>query len=86
MLSKTQQFIEKALLNAEYEFDDEIKEWAVWIKGFPGIYAQRKTIEETRNELAEIFEEYLIVSLRERRKIKGFDFNLERSNKVFSHA
>jgi len=42
MVSKTQQFIEKTLLTAEYEFDDEVKEWAGWISELPGIYAQKK--------------------------------------------
>ncbi len=37
---KTQQFIEKALLRAEYKFDASVKQWVGWVKGFPGIYAQ----------------------------------------------
>ena len=86
MVSKTQQFIEKTLLTAEYEFDDEVKEWAGWISELPGIYAQKKTLEETRKKLAEILEEYLLINLRERKTIKGFSFNFRAADKIYSNA
>lgn len=80
MTSKTQQFIEKMLQRAEYKFDESVKEWAGWINGAPGIYAQGKQIENVRQELAEMLEEYLFVSVLEGQRVKGFDIN------IYTHA
>lgn len=71
MQLKIQQFVESSLERAEYKFDDTIKQWAGWINGLPGIYAQADSIEQARRELAEITEEFVIISLREKRKVKG---------------
>ncbi len=76
MVLRTQQFIEKMLAKAEYRFDGSVKEWAGWIKGLPGIYAQAKDLEGARNQLAEILEEYLFASFQEKKKIKGFDIKI----------
>jgi len=80
MTLKTQQFIEKELVNAEYVFDDSVKEWSGWIRGFPGIYAQAKDIEGVRQELAETLEEFLFLSFQKKQPVKGFDI------KILSHA
>jgi len=69
---KTQQFIENKLLAAEYKFDESVKEWVGWIENFPGIYAQGKTIELVRNELAETLEEYLFISIQEGKEFQRF--------------
>lgn len=70
---KTQQFIEKALSRAEYKFDESVNQWAGWVKGFPGIYAQGKNIENVRQIIAEMLEEYLFASFQKQRKIPGFN-------------
>lgn len=80
MTLRTQQFVEKMLSHAEYEFDGSVKEWAGWIKGFPGIYAQAKDVETLRQELAEMLEEYLFLSFQQKKSVKGFDM------KILSHA
>lgn len=80
MTLRTQQFVEKMLTRAEYEFDDSVKEWAGWIKGFPGIYAQARNIETLRRELAEMIEEYLFLSFQQKKPVKGFDI------RILSHA
>lgn len=69
---KVQNFVEKNLSHARYEYDRGVKSWAGWIEGFPGVYAQGKTIEAARDELGEILEEFLLISLQEKRKVKGF--------------
>lgn len=71
---KISEFIEKKLKEAVYEYDESVKSWATWIKGMPGVYGQGKTVEEAREELAEILEEYLLVSLKEGKTIPGFAF------------
>ncbi len=77
MALKTQQFIEKKISRANYQFDESVKQWVGWIKGFPGVYAQGKNVEEVRNELAEVLEEYLFVGIREKKPIPGFNLNLK---------
>lgn len=69
---RVQNFIETQLARAEYKRDESVNAWAGWIKGLPGIYAQGDTLEEVRNELAEVLEEYLLVSLQENKSVKGF--------------
>ena len=68
---KIQQFVEDNLERAEYKFDDSVKQWAGWVNGLPGIYAQADSIELARRDLAEVIEEFVIVSLREKKKVKG---------------
>ena len=76
MVLRTQQFIERMLIKAEYRFDESVKEWAGWIKGMPGIYVQAKDLESARNQLAEVLEEYLFASFQEKKKVKGFDIKI----------
>jgi predicted RNase H-like HicB family nuclease len=78
MQLRVQNFIETRLSRAEYKYDESVNAWAGWIKDLPGIYAQRQTLEDVRNELAEVLEEYLLVSLQENKNVKGF--------KIFQHA
>jgi predicted RNase H-like HicB family nuclease len=78
MKLQVQNFIETQLARAEYKQDESVNSWVGWIKGLPGIYAQGDTLEDVRNELAEVLEEYLLMSLRENKSVKGF--------KIFQHA
>ena len=80
---KIQQFVEDKLLNAKYEFDETVGQWAGWIKGFPGVYAQADSIELARTELAEVLEEYVLVSLQEKRKVRGLNIKLVQN---YAHA
>ena len=68
-------YIEKLLSRARYEYDDSVKQWAAWIEGLPGVYAQGQEVEETRQELASTLEEYILISISERKKIPGFEFS-----------
>jgi len=73
MKVKIQQFVEDKLEHAEYAFDEGVKQWAGWIKGFPGVYSQGKSIEGVRRELAEMMEEYILTTLQKKKKIKGLN-------------
>lgn len=70
-----QQFIEKAITRAHYEYDDSVGRWVAWIDGFPGVYAQGKKVEEVRQELVSILEEYIFLGVREGKQIPGFVFS-----------
>lgn len=67
--------IEKALTRARYEYDDSVKQWTAWIDGFPGVYAQGKRIEDVRQALALTLEEYVLVSVREGKRVPGLSFS-----------
>lgn len=66
------EFIEKTISRARYEFDDSVKQWAAWVDGFPGVYAQGRNIEDARQELASTLEEYLLLRIHEGKRIPGF--------------
>ena len=59
-----EQYVERHLSSASYEHDPTLDQWMGWIEAVPGVYAQQKTMEETRDELAEVLEEHLLLSLR----------------------
>ena len=73
---KLQDYINKFLKKAHYEYDESVKAWGGWIVGVPGIYAQGKTVEEVRSELILILEEHLLLSLRKGKKVPGFSHSV----------
>ncbi|RLC33455.1 MAG: type II toxin-antitoxin system HicB family antitoxin [Candidatus Nealsonbacteria bacterium] len=66
------QYIENLLRKAEYEYDKETGSWCASVADLPGVYAQGDTVEETREQLAEVIEDYILVSLREKQRLPGF--------------
>jgi len=54
------------LRKAEYEYDEETNSWCASVKNLPGAYAQANTVEKVREQLAEVIEDYILVSLREK--------------------
>ena len=66
-------YIEGMLKKVRYEYDQEAKSWCAILKELPGVYAQADTVEEARQQVAEVIEDYLIVSLRENQKLPSFN-------------
>ena len=66
------QYIQKLLHKAHYEYDPSVKDWVGWIEGYPGVYAQGKMVEDVRAELASILEDFVVLNLREDKRIPGF--------------
>jgi len=66
------QYIENLLRKAEYEYDKETKSWCACVKDLPGAYAQADTVEEVREQLAQVIEDYILVSLQEKHPLPGF--------------
>jgi len=65
-------YIENILRKAEYEYDEETRSWCASVKNLPGAYAQANTVEKVREQLAEVIEDYILVSLREKHPLPGF--------------
>jgi predicted RNase H-like HicB family nuclease len=59
------EYIQKALRKAEYKLLDN-GTWFAEIPGFEGIWANGQTVEECRNELQEVLEEWLVLKIRDR--------------------
>jgi predicted RNase H-like HicB family nuclease len=65
-------YIEDLLRTATYEYDEATKSWCASIDKLQGTYAQADTVEDVRGQLAEVIEDYIIVSLYERHPPPGF--------------
>ena len=59
------EYIQRALRKAEYKTLDD-GTWFAEIPGFEGVWANAKTVEECRNELQEVLEEWLVLKIRDR--------------------
>lgn len=73
-------YIDKLLKKADYEYDKHTKTWCASVDDLPGAYAQANTKTEVRKLLAEVIEDYILVSLYQRKKLpnfKDFSKNLE---------
>lgn len=66
------EYIENLLKKAEYEYDEETRSWCASVKELPGAYAQADTVEEAREQLAEVIEDYILVSLQDKQILPGF--------------
>jgi predicted RNase H-like HicB family nuclease len=58
-------YIRAALKRAVYEELEDGEGWYAHVSEFPGAWAAKETIEETREELASVLEGWLILALRE---------------------
>lgn len=65
-------YLQKALIRADYKVLDN-GEWFVSIPGFDGVWANGESVEETRNELIEVLEEWLLLKLKDNDLIPFFD-------------
>ncbi|MGB9700868.1 MAG: type II toxin-antitoxin system HicB family antitoxin [Thermodesulfobacteriota bacterium] len=66
------EYIQKALQKAQYKIlEDET--WFAEIPGFQGVWANAKTVEECRQELMEVLEEWLILKIRDQEPIPEID-------------
>jgi predicted RNase H-like HicB family nuclease len=74
-------YIETMLRRANYEFDGQTKSWCASVDALPGAYAQADTVEDVRAELAEVIEEYVLVSLQEGHPLPEFK-NFRKPSKV----
>lgn len=57
-------YIQTALQTAEYKKLED-GSWFAEIPAFKGVWADGKTVEETRTELEEVLEEWLLLKIRD---------------------
>ena len=59
------EYIQKALGKARYKILDD-GTWFAEIPDFGGVWANAASVEECRNELVEVLEEWLVLKIRDR--------------------
>ncbi len=65
-------YCRKAIEEAQYKkLDDQT--WFAELPGFKGVWANGNTIEECRNELISVLEEWLVLKLRDKETIPQID-------------
>lgn len=64
-------YIQRQLGNARYKILDDGSFFGE-IQGLQGVWASSKTLEECREELQEVLEDWLILKLRDRETVPGF--------------
>ncbi|HHV81773.1 MAG TPA: type II toxin-antitoxin system HicB family antitoxin [bacterium] len=58
------EYIEEALKRAHYEFIEDEESFYGEIKELPGVWATGQTLEECRENLRGVLEEWIVLSLR----------------------
>lgn len=73
------EYIQRAIEKAEYKKLED-GSWFAEIPGFQGVWANGKRLEDCRNELLEVLEEWLILKLRDSEpipEIKGLELKIK---------
>ena len=78
------EYIEKQFKKAKFKV---LKDGSYFgsVSSFPGVWANRKTLALCKKELREVLEESLILKVRDRESIPGFDVKFDRRS-MFKHA
>jgi predicted RNase H-like HicB family nuclease len=75
------QYIKEALRQAKYEILSDDKSFYGEIPGFQGVWANAATLEDCRNELAEVLEEWIFLHLSDNTPlpvVNGLKLSVER--------
>lgn len=76
-------FIQKVMKRAKYKvLDDGV--YFGEIKGLQGVWAGAKDLESCRNELQEVFEDWLFLKIKNNEVVPGFKINTDKRNLVKS--
>lgn len=75
------QFIEKQLKKAKYKL---LKNSTFYgeIPGFAGVWANAKNLEDCRNELREVLEDWLLLKVRNNENVPGFKLRIDQRELV----
>ena len=71
------EYIEKKLSLAEYKILID-KSYFGEIPGVKGVWANAKNLENCRRELREVLEDWLLLKVRDREKVPGFNMRVDR--------
>lgn len=57
-------YITEALKRAVYEYCDQTRQWCAYVQELPGCWATGETVEHARQELRDVVEGWLMLSLQ----------------------
>ena len=75
------EYIAKTLKRARYKL---LKDGSYFgeISGLKGVWANAKSLENCRKELQEVLEDWLLLKVRSREKVPGFEIRVDRRELV----
>lgn len=78
------EYLEKQLKKSKFK---RLKDGSYFgsIPGFPGVWANKETLNTCKKELQEVLEEWLFLKVRSKEHIPGFDIKFDRRS-MFKHA
>lgn len=79
------QYIQAAMRQAKYKILEDDGSFYGDIPGFQGVYANAETLEDCRNELAEVLEEWIFLNLADNTplpEVNGLKLSVERVPEV----
>lgn len=71
------EFLEKQLKQAQYKILKNGTYFGI-IPGLKGVWANAKNLENCRKGLREVLEDWLLLKVRNREKVPGFDLKVDR--------
>jgi predicted RNase H-like HicB family nuclease len=75
------EFINKKLASAKYKTLGDGSYFAM-IPGAKGVWANAKSLKDCKNELREVLEDWLFLKVRDRERVPGFNFKIDRRTLV----
>lgn len=69
------EFIEKKLKSARYKILED-KSYFGEVPGLRGVWANGKSLEECRQELKEVLEDWFLLKIQSKEKIPGFEIKI----------
>ena len=75
------EFIEKQLKKAKYKILEDHTYFGE-IPSFQGVWANARNLENCRKELKEVLEDWLVLKIRDKEKISGFNLKFDRRRLV----
>lgn len=78
------EYLKKQLKKAKFK---KLKDGTYFgsISGFRGVWANKETLKASKKELQEVLEEWILLKVRSRERIPGFDIKFDRRS-MFKHA
>ena len=76
-----QEYVEKKLEMARYKLLKDGTYFAE-IPGVRGVWANAKNLEQCRRDLRDVLEEWLLLKVRNRESVPGFNLKVDRRNLV----
>jgi len=79
------QYIQAAMRQAKYKILDDDEGFFGEIPGFQGVWANAETLEECRDELAEVLEEWIFLNLADNTPlpvVNGLKLSVERAVEI----